>query len=82
MRHTFTRYFSLILILTAFFSVACAPMTEAQREQREYARVEWQEQFRADRMACQARGGLFEFDGTAELDRDDVPKSRVLYACS
>lgn len=39
MRHTQIKYFSLISVLTAFFCAACAPMTEAEREEREYARV-------------------------------------------
>jgi hypothetical protein len=82
MRHTFIKSFSLISVLTAFFCVGCAPMTEAEWEEREYARVEWREQFRTDRRECFARGGYFVYDGVAELGRDGVPKTRVFYACS
>jgi hypothetical protein len=82
MRRTFTKYFSLIPILMATCCVACAPMTEAQLEEREYARVEWREQFRSDRSACQALGRIIVVDGSAELDRDDVPKTRVFYTCA
>jgi len=82
MRHTVTKYFSLVPILMATFCVACAPMTDVQREEREYARVEWREQFRSDRSACTALGRTIVFVGSAELDRDDVPKTRVFYTCA
>jgi hypothetical protein len=85
MRHTFFKTFWLITAAAAFGSVACSTMTEKEREEREereYARVEWQEQFRTDRRVCLARGGNFVFDGVAELDRYDVPKTRVFCACS
>lgn len=82
MRHTHTNYLSLILMLTGYFCVACTPMTEAQRDARDYARMEWKEQFRADRADCRNRRGFFVVDGTGGLDRDEIPRSRALYYCS
>ena len=82
MRHQIRKYFSLFVVATAFLSAACSTMTEKEWEEREYARVEWQEQFRYDRMVCRAAGRRFIYDGSVETDRDGVPKSRVFYACS
>jgi hypothetical protein len=81
MRLTNTKYFSLIPVLAAFFCSACAPMSEAQREAREYARVEFREQFVIDRELCRTHGGRFLFDGAAEMDRKGIPKTKVLYYC-
>jgi len=82
MRHTHTRYFSMIPVLAAYFCMACTPMTEAQRDARDYARAEWNEQFRTARADCRNRRGLFVVDGTAGLDRDDIPRTRVFYSCA
>ena len=82
MRHTITRYFSLISVFAVVLCAGCSTMTEAQREARDYARVEFQEQFRLDRAQCRARGGNFVFQGSPELDRDGVPKTRVFYTCA
>lgn len=82
MRHTIGKNRLLITVATVFCCVACSTMTEQQREEREYARVEWQEQFRMDRASCMARGGHFVYDGVAEINRDGVPKTRVFYVCS
>ena len=82
MRHTITRYFTLLSFCAAVFCAGCATMTEAEREARDYARVEFQEQFKLDRAECRARGGHLVFQGGPELDRDGVPKTRVWYACA
>ena len=42
------------------FFGACAPMTEAEREEREYTRIEWREQFIAHRDECNAIGGRLD----------------------
>ena len=74
---------SLLLGVMALFLVSgCATMTEVEREEREYSRVEWRGQFLAHRADCSARGGRFEFDGSAEQDRDGIPKYKVRYTCT
>ena len=82
MKHTINTIFAAFVFASALFSAACSTMTEKEWEAREYARVEWQEQFRNDRRECLARGGNWVVDGTAELDRDDIPKRRVFYVCA
>ena len=80
-RNTFET--SLLLgLLALFFVSGCAPMTEVEREQRDYSRVEWRGQFLAHRAECSTRGGRFEFDGSAEQDRDGIPKYKVRYTCT
>ena len=81
MKQTITRTIIVVSVLVIAFCAGCAPMTEAQREAREYARVEFRDQFRTEREICQMRGGRFIYDGVAELDRDGVPKTRVWFEC-
>ena len=81
MKRRFFNYFSLISLLAAGFATGCATMTEAERIDREYRRIEWRQQFVADRAVCVARGGRFIFDGSAEQDRNGIPKYRVMYYC-
>lgn len=79
-----TRNFSkqIFLALLACAVAACAPMTEAEREAREYAIVEFQSQFVVDQAACQARRGRIEVAGDAvRLDRNGVPYSKTRYVC-
>jgi len=82
MKRKFFRYFSLISLMAAVFGNGCVTMTEAEREEREYQRVEWRQQFVVDRANCASRGGRFVFDGSAEQDRNGVPKYRVMYICA
>ncbi|MDJ0709210.1 MAG: hypothetical protein QNJ14_02415 [Woeseiaceae bacterium] len=74
--------YSLLLSLVAIFVGGCTTMTDAEREDREYRRAEWRENFRAHRVDCSARGGRFEFDGSVEQDRDGIPRYKVRYTCS
>ena len=75
-------YFVAFSTLTAFAIAACAPMTEAEREAREYELVEFQNQFVLDQASCQARRGRIEVAGDAvRLDRNGVPNSKTRYIC-
>ena len=82
MKRNISEYSSLLALLAALFISGCATMTEAEREVREYRRAEWRDQFVAHRAECTARGGRFEFDGSAEQDRDGIPKYKVRYMCT
>lgn len=82
MKRRISHFFSLVTIVAAALLAGCATMTEAERLEREYDRIEWRQQFVAHRDACSARGGRFEFDGSAEQDRHGVPKYKVRYICS
>ena len=81
MKQATTRTFTVVSLLITAFLVGCAPMTEAEREEREMARVEFREQFVFDREYCRSQGGLFVFNGAAEVDRDGIPKTKTLYRC-
>ncbi len=81
MKQTLTRTFTVVSVLVAAFCVGCAPMTEAEREAREYARVEFREQFVVDRAVCRSQGGRFQVDGAAQLDRNGIPKTKAMYFC-
>ena len=68
--------------LAALVIGACAPMTEAEREAREYALAEFQNQFMLDQASCHARRGRIEVAGDAvRIDRHGVPYSKTRYIC-
>ncbi|MDJ0701466.1 MAG: hypothetical protein QNJ07_16575 [Woeseiaceae bacterium] len=77
-----SEYPLLLAIVVIFFVSGCATMTEVEREERDYSRAEWRGQFLAHRADCSARGGRLEFDGSAEQDRDGIPKYKVRYTCT
>jgi len=71
------------LVIAIVLTAGCAPMTEAQREAREYDRIEFRNRFLEDRARCNAIGGrIFILANSGLLDRDGVPKSRVYYTCT
>ena len=73
---------SFVTFAAAIVISACAPMTEAEREAREYAIAEFQAQFALDQASCGARGGRIEVAGDAvRLDRHGVPYSKTRYIC-
>ena len=82
MKRKISRYTTMLALLTVCLFGACATMTEAEREEREYGRIEWREQFIAHRDECNAIGGRLEFDGSAQQDRNGVPKYKVRYICT
>ena len=76
------RHRNYFVAFTTLATAACAPMTEAEREAREYAIVEFQNQFVLDQASCHARRGRIEVAGDAvRLDRDGVPYSKTRYIC-
>ncbi len=82
MKHTITSKARLLLPVAVLLTAGCATMTEAQRDAREYERVDFRNQFIADRGRCLARGGRIYVGGPGGiLDRDDIPRTRVFYAC-
>lgn len=82
MKRKVSEFPTLLLALAAIFAGSCATMTEVEREEREYMRIEWREQFVAHRAACSARGGRLEFDGPVQQDRNGIPKYKVRYICT
>lgn len=73
----------LSLSVTVLLMAGCAPMTEAQREAREYSRVDFRNQFIEDRNRCQANGGRMYIQGFGgAVDNDGIPLTRVYYVCT
>ena len=82
MKDTTTKKALLCLSVTVLLTAGCAPMTEAQREAREYDRVDFRNQFIEERDRCLERGGRMYIDGSGgRLDRDDIPRTRTYYVC-
>lgn len=82
MRQKHRNYVAAFPALVALVIGACAPMTEAEREAREYAIAEFQNQFVLDQASCHARRGRIEVAGDAvRLDRNGVPYSKTRYIC-
>ena len=82
MKREFSKDTAMLGVLTVCLFSGCAPLSEAEREEREYSRTEWREQFIAHRDECNAIGGRMEFDGSAQRDRNGVPKYKVRYICT
>jgi hypothetical protein len=81
MKQTITRTLTVVSVVVSALCAGCATMTEAEREEREMARVEFREQFVFDREYCRSQGGRFIFNGAAEVDRDGIPKTKTRYQC-
>lgn len=83
MKRTIQKIALLSLITVIVFLAACAPMTDAQREAREYSRVEFRNKFIDDRARCAASGRRIVVQGNGgALDSDGIPRTRVWYVCS
>lgn len=71
-----------VLVITALLVTACAPMSEARRDEVEYARADFRNQFIEDRALCRFEGRqMFIIGWGGSLDRDGIPRTRVRYAC-
>ena len=70
------------LVLAAALTAGCAATTKASRDDREYSRTEYRNQFADERERCRAMRGRFVVQGWAgALDRDGLPRTRVRYHC-
>lgn len=73
----------LLLLAVALCAAACAPMTAAERADREYERVDFRQRFIEDRARCNAAGGrIVILANGGQVDRHGVPLSRAYYRCS
>jgi hypothetical protein len=74
---------TLISVLAALLATACAPMTTADRDAREYRRTDFRQQFVEDRERCHALGGrIYILAHGGQLDRSGIPVSRAYYKCT
>ena len=83
MKHTIKIRTIASLAVAALLTSGCATMSEAEREEREYRRVDFRNKFIEDRSRCEASGGRLYVQGYGgTLDKHGVPRSRVWYTCS
>lgn len=82
MKREICEYSALLALISTVFVASCATMTDAEREEREYRRAEWRQQFIAHRDECTEVGGRLEFDGSSGQDRYGIPKYKVRYICT
>ncbi len=71
----------VLLAMTALLSVACTPITERERERREYQRVEFQAKFLEYRNRCHEKGGIILMHSYSRLRGSDLPVPGDRYRC-
>ena len=82
MKHAIKRLAAPAWIIGTLLLTGCATMSEAEREAREYERVEFRHQFIVDRDRCNAVGGQIYFQAPGgTVDRHGIPRTRVWYEC-
>ena len=83
MKPTTTKRVLLALFVSIPLTTGCVAMSEAEREAREYSRVDFRNQFIEDRDQCQASGGRIYIQAYGgALDNHGVPLTRVFYTCT
>lgn len=71
-----------VLVLMVALTAGCAASPAADRDDREYSRMEYRNKFLDERASCLAARGRFVIQGWGgSLDRDGVPRTRVRYHC-
>jgi len=71
-----------VLVLIGSLAAGCAASPAADRDDREYSRMEYRNKFIDERASCLAMRGRFVIQGWGgSLDRDGVPRTRVRYHC-
>ena len=71
-----------VLLATALLTTSGCAMTEAQVEARDYRRIDFEEQFKADRRQCLARGGRIYVNAASNVGRDGIPQRGDRYFCA
>ena len=71
----------VLLAATALLTVACTPITEREREQREYQRVDFQARYLDFRSRCQAKGGIVLLTSSSRMRGNDLPERNDKYRC-
>lgn len=73
---------SAIFIVAATLTTACVPITEEQRDAREYRDAEWRAEFIEYRAKCRNQGGNLMVRGdTQRYGRHGVPDYGDFYTC-
>ncbi len=60
----------------------CATLSTEQIEARDYRNFDYVEQFKYDRIKCEALGGRIIVNATGKVGRDGIPRHRDRYICA
>ncbi len=70
-----------LVFLPAVLFTACAPLTEEQREARDYRRLDFEARYLEFRARCRARGGTIYVEAGRRIGRSSVPRRNDRYRC-
>lgn len=74
---------NFLLVIAVFWGVSgCAGLSASEQMDRDYRKLEYSEQFKAERRRCFARGGRMIVDALGQPGRDGVPKHGARYLCA
>ena len=62
-------------------TTACAPLSETERDEREYRQVDFVEEFLVFRADCWARGKRILVNAMSRVSRDGIPSPGDRYFC-
>ncbi len=79
---TKTTQYAACLVVTALVQTACSPLTDVQREDREYRRAGFELQFRDYRRRCNATGKKVFIIANQSVGRDGIPNIGDRYYCA
>ena len=68
-------------MVSLLFIAGCAPLTEQQKEEREYRRVDWQNQYVAYNNRCLEVGGRMVVQASS-MRFNGIPQRGDYYACT
>ena len=60
----------------------CATLPADRLEERNYLNFDYAEQFKYDRMQCNALGGRIIVNAVGKVDRNGIPRHRERYFCA
>ena len=72
----------LALLLVALMAIAACTLTPDQRDEREYRRLQFEDQFVDFRQRCWARGGRVVIDAKQGLRKGNIPRRGDRYICA
>jgi hypothetical protein len=70
------------LVAMTLLTSACATLTDAQLETREYRRIDFEAQFVQYRSQCLSAGKRIIIDARQKIGRDGVPRPGDRYYCA
>jgi len=71
----------LVVAVAISMTTACAPLSEAELDEREYRQVDHVERFLAFRVSCTARGKRILISASSSVPRNGIPGVGDRYFC-